>query len=142
MNYFTDEKTGEVYAYDDTQLLLVERINAPDFDNEREQIPDIFFEIDEKIKVLRKMTQSEIDAHLNPPATREQLIATADAQKQQLIDEAEMRILPLSRAKRLGIATADELQKLDNLERYSVLLHRVDTSKAPNVELPEVPDVA
>lgn len=28
MNYFTDENTGEVYAYDDTQLLFVERINA------------------------------------------------------------------------------------------------------------------
>ena len=139
MNYFTDEKTGEVYAYDDTQLLLVERINAPDFDNDRELIPDVFFEIDEKIKVLRKMTQSEIDAHLNPPVTREELIANAEAQKQRFIDEAEMKIAPLARAKRLGIATADELQQLDELERYSVLLSRIETASAPNIDWPPLP---
>lgn len=139
MNYFTDENTGEVYAYDDTQLLFVERINAPDFDNEQEQIPDVFFDIDEKIKALRKMTQSEIDAHLNPPVTHEQLITAAEAKKQQLIDEAEVRILPLARAKRLGIATTDELQQLDELERYSVLLSRIETATAPHINWPPLP---
>lgn len=139
MNYFTDENTGEVYAYDDTQLLFVERINAPDFDNEQEQIPDVFFDIDEKIKALRKMTQSEIDAHLNPPVTHEQLITAAEAKKQQLIDEAEVRILPLARAKRLGIAKTDELQQLDELERYSVLLSRIETASAPNIDWPPLP---
>lgn len=139
MNYFTDENTGEVYAYDDAQLSFVERINAPDFDNEQEQIPDIFFEIDEKIKGLRKMTQTEIDAHINPPVTREELIANAEAQKQRFIDEAEMKIAPLARAKRLGIATADELQQLDELERYSVLLSRIETASAPNIDWPPLP---
>ncbi|TBL64104.1 tail fiber assembly protein [Hafnia alvei] len=139
MNYFTDENTGEVYAYDDAQLSFVERINAPDFDNEQEQIPDIFFEIDEKIKGLRKMTQTEIDAHINPPVTREELIANAEAQKQRFIDEAEMKIAPLARAKRLGIATADELQQLDELERYSVLLSRIETASAPDIDWPPLP---
>lgn len=141
MNYFTDENTGEVYAYDDAQLSYVERINAPDFDNEQAQIPDIFFEIDKKIKMLRKMTQSEIDAHLNPPVTREELIANAHAQKQRLIDETEVRILPLARAKRLGIATTYELQQLDELEMYSVMLNRVDADKAPDIDWPVAPSI-
>lgn len=68
MNFFKDEETGEVYAYDDAQLAVVGRINARDFDNEKEQIPDVFFDIAEKIKELRAMTPEEVEAHINPPA--------------------------------------------------------------------------
>lgn len=68
MKYFKDKKTGEVYAYDDLQLSVIERINAPDFDNEKEQIPDVFFEINERIKGLSEMTPAEVEAHINPPA--------------------------------------------------------------------------
>ena len=64
-SYFKDEKTGIVYAYDDEQMAIVALINSPDFD-EKDNIPAVFFEIDETIKGLRAMTQEEIEAHLHP----------------------------------------------------------------------------
>lgn len=64
-SYFKDENTGIVYAYSDEQIAIVALINSPGFD-EKDNIPAVFFEIDETIKGLRAMTPEEIDAHLRP----------------------------------------------------------------------------
>lgn len=75
-----------------------------------------------------------------PPPTSEQLIADANAKKQQLAVEAEAAIKPLERAKLLGIATEPELILLNEWMRYSVELMRVDTSTAPEIDWPTPPD--
>lgn len=74
-----------------------------------------------------------------PPPTSEQLIADANAKKQQLAVEAEAAIKPLERAKLLGIATEPELILLNEWMRYSVELMRVDTSTAPDIQWPVQP---
>lgn len=74
-----------------------------------------------------------------PPPSHAELVSKAEAQKAQLLYEAEQSIRPLERAKRLGIATDAEVALLTELERYSVFLMRVDTSLAPNIEWPQKP---
>lgn len=69
------------------------------------------------------------------------MIAQADDRKAQLAAGAEQSIRPLERAKQLGIATTEELAALTEWERYSVLLMRVDTSKAPDIDWPTEPTV-
>jgi hypothetical protein len=57
-----------------------------------------------------------------------------------LMGEAEDVIAPLSRAVKLGIATPDEVQRLEQWETYTVLLSRVSTADPSSVELPPVPE--
>nr|ELR5228490.1 tail fiber assembly protein [Providencia rettgeri] len=85
------------------------------------------------------MTSKEVDAYLNPPVSKEQLIAEAEQQKQLLLAEANNAIAPLQDAVDLGMATDDEKALLTTWKRYRVLLNRVDTSTAPDVEWPEKP---
>ncbi len=59
--------------------------------------------------------------------------------KKKLLAEAENTIAPLSRAARLKIATDDELAQLDEWEKYSVLVSRVDVQDAPDITWPEKP---
>ena len=67
MKYFKDEITGDVYAYDNEQMAVIEQINSPDFNEDIAQIPEIFFEINEKIKGMREMTQAEVEARITTP---------------------------------------------------------------------------
>lgn len=139
MNYYRDRKNGDVYAYDDDQMAVIRRINAPDFDSEKEHIPDIFFDIDKKIKGMDKMTAKEVDAHINPPVTKEQQIAEAVAKKQALIAEATAAIAPLQDAVDLGMVTPEEESALKEWRKYRVLLNRVDTSPGADVVWPTPP---
>ncbi|WP_234407741.1 tail fiber assembly protein [Morganella morganii] len=139
MNYFKDKETGDVHAYDDEQMAVIARINASDFDNEKEQVSAIFFEIDEKIKGMHKMTKKEVEVHINPPVTREQLIAEAEARKQALIAEANAAIAPLQYAVDLDMATHEEESLLKEWKKYRVMLNRVDTSTAPDIDWPVKP---
>ncbi|MGJ7338051.1 tail fiber assembly protein [Morganella morganii] len=139
MNYFKDKETGDVHAYDDEQMAVIARINAPDFDNEKEQVPAIFFEIDGKIKGMHKMTKKEVEVHINPPVTKEQLIAEAEARKQALIAEANAAITPLQDAVDLGMITPVEEAALKEWKIYRVLLSRVNTSTAPDTIWPVKP---
>lgn len=139
MNYYKDKETGDVHAYDDEQMAVIARINASDFDNEKEQVSAIFFEIDEKIKGMHKMTKKEVEVHINPPVTREQLIAEAEARKQALIAEANAAIAPLQYAVDLDMATHEEESLLKEWKKYRVMLNRVDTSTAPDIDWPVKP---
>lgn len=74
-----------------------------------------------------------------PPPTNEQLVAAADNQKAGLIAVASESIVPLQDAVDLGIATDDESARLLALKKYRVLLNRIDTSTAPDIEWPIKP---
>lgn len=107
--------------------------------SEYDEIPVAFFDIRENINVMKKMTPKEVDAYLNPPVSKEQLIAQAEQQKQSLLAEANNAIAPLQDAVDLDMATDDEKAQLTAWKKYRVLLNRVDTSTAPNVDWPEKP---
>lgn len=68
-----------------------------------------------------------------------ELIAQAEENRAQLMAEANQKITPLQAALDVGIATDEELDKLKVWKIYLVLLSRVDTSTAPNIEWPEPP---
>jgi hypothetical protein len=70
---------------------------------------------------------------------KENAINTARENKEELSVNAESKITMLSRAVKLGIATDEENERLNQWEIYSVYLNRVDISEAPNVIWPELP---
>ena len=106
---------------------------------EYDAILPVFFEVRENISTMKKMTEKEIHAYLNPPVSKEQLIAEAEQQKQSLLAEANNAIAPLQYAENLGIATAEESASLVDWQKYSVYLNRIDTSTAPDIDWPEKP---
>lgn len=140
MNYFKNKQTGEVFAFDNEQMAIIDRINAPDFDNEKEQIPEIFFEIDEKIKGMHKMSAEEVEVHINPPVTKEQLIAEAEAKKQTLIAEVTAETAMLRAKLALGRIKPDEKALLNSWLDYLDELEAVDVSAAPDIDWPVKPE--
>ncbi|EMS1064490.1 tail fiber assembly protein [Providencia stuartii] len=74
-----------------------------------------------------------------PKPTKEQLIAEAEQQKQSLLAEATEAIAPLQDAIDLEMATEEETASLKEWKKYRVLLNRVDTSTASDVDWPEKP---
>ncbi|MEQ5120398.1 tail fiber assembly protein [Morganella morganii] len=141
MNYYKDKETGDVHAYDDEQMAVIARINAPDFDNEKEQVPAIFFEIDGKIKGMHKMTKKEVEVHINPPVTKEQLIAEAEARKQALIAEVHTDTEMLRAKLALKRIKPDEESLLIAWLDYLDELEAVDVSTAPDIIWPVKPVV-
>lgn len=141
MTYYREKDTGTVWAYDDEQMSVVNRINAPDFDNEKEQIPAIFFEINEKIRGMKKMTAKEVDTHINPPVTKEQRIQQAEAQKQFLIAEVNAETQMLQTKLALGRIKDNEKALLIAWLDYLDELEAVDVSTAPDIIWPVKPVV-
>lgn len=72
--------------------------------------------------------------------TQDDLISNANRQKQDFIQEATNVIAPLQDAIDLEIATEKETAALQEWKKYRVLLNRVDTSLAPNIDWPEKPE--
>ena len=56
--------------------------------------------------------------------------------KQTLMDEASLKISILQDAVDLDMATDEERTQLTTQKKYRVLLSRVDTSKAPDIDWP------
>lgn len=107
--------------------------------SEYAEILPVFFGIREDLKSLKKMTAKEVDVHLNPPISKEQLMAEAEHKKQMLLSEANNAIAPLQDAADLDMATDEEKAQLTVWKKYRVLLNRVDTSTAPGIDWPEKP---
>ncbi|EKH6495420.1 tail fiber assembly protein [Providencia rettgeri] len=107
---------------------------------EYDAILPVFFEVRENISVMKKMTEKEVNAYLNPPVSKEQLISEAEQKKQSLLVEANNAIAPLQDAVDLGMATDEEKSQLTAWKTYRVLLNRVDTSLAPDIDWPEKPE--
>lgn len=74
------------------------------------------------------------------PPSMEQLIQEGRQKKTDLLAMADAAIAPLSRAVKLGMATDEEVERLNAWERYSVLLSRVKSEDAPDIEWPEKPE--
>ncbi|WP_140919112.1 tail fiber assembly protein [Limnobaculum xujianqingii] len=75
-----------------------------------------------------------------PEPSPEELIAIADAEKSRWLAVAKEKIELLSDAVELDIATDKELSQLKAWKVYRVLLMRIDTIMAPNIEWPTQPD--
>ncbi len=88
---------------------------------------------------MRKMTDEEVEAHINPPKSHEDLVSEANAEKNRLIQNANDTIAPLQDAVDLDMATDEEISLLAEWKKYRVLLMRVDTTKAPDIEWPPLP---
>lgn len=79
----------------------------------------------------------DIQPYIEPPLTRSE----ADSIKSNKLNDATIKISTLQDALDLGIATEDELAQLKEWKTYRVLLSRIDTSKASDVEWPKKPDI-
>ena len=89
MKYFKDKNSNEVYAYDQGQI---------DGDWVR--------------KGLVPMTETEVEAHLNPTPTTEQLADTARAERDRLIESVRWRIERHSDELALGSEPTEPLEPL------------------------------
>ncbi len=69
-------------------------------------------------------------------------ITQATQQKESLLTSATSKIGPLQDAVDLGIATDAETALLQAWKKYRVLINRVQPEDAPDINWPEVPDVA
>lgn len=107
--------------------------------DEYDAISSVFFDIRDNINSMHEMTAKEIDAHLNPPISKEQHIAEAESKKQSFLAEATDVIAPLQDAVDLDMATDEEYEQLKEWKKYRVLLNRVDTSTAPDIDWPVKP---
>ncbi|WP_272521541.1 tail fiber assembly protein [Providencia sp. PROV202] len=132
-----DEKSQD---YNDALLAYhkAELIYLP-LKNEYNAVVPAIFDIRENLKLFKKMTVKEVDAHTNPPVPKEQLIAEAAMQKQSCADDAEKNITILERKVRLNMATDDDKNSLTAWEIYSIKVSDIDTSTAPDIEWPVKP---
>lgn len=90
-------------------------------------------------KGWKEISKEEAELIANPPPTKEQLISDAELRKQTLLSEATGIIDPLIDAVDLGMSTLEEELALKAWKKYRVLLSRVDTSLAPDIEWPVKP---
>lgn len=74
-----------------------------------------------------------------PPLSNEELSAAADVKKADLRVRADSEINWRQDAIDAGLATIEETAALTEWKKYRVLLMRVDTSKAPDIEWPTPP---
>lgn len=74
--------------------------------------------------------------------SRDELIAQAENKKAALMAVANQAIAPLQDAVTLKMATDSEKEVFTTWQKYRVLLNRVDTRLIPNIDWPEVPNVA
>lgn len=75
-----------------------------------------------------------------PEPSHEELIQLAEFRKKELIQQATQVMAPLLDAQELNLALDVELIKLDAWKKYRVLLNRVNTASAPDIEWPTPPD--
>ncbi|PHM59115.1 phage tail fiber assembly [Xenorhabdus stockiae] len=75
-----------------------------------------------------------------PPPTKEELQQKLERKKQSLLNDADTQIMRLERIIKRNIATADESNRLDNWELYSIALSRLDCSKVQDINWPEKPE--
>lgn len=108
--------------------------------NEYNSIPLVFFEIQLDLKSLTKMSKKEIESHINPKPTKEQLVLKAESEKASLIAEATIKISPLQDAVDIGNATDSEISMLRSWKEYRVNVNRVNSSLSPDIEWPQKPE--
>lgn len=103
MKYFINQITREVFAYDSSDLEVVERINTLEnqllnsLPDEKQAVLDkldeidlVFFEMKDSLSKLRPMTEKEIDNHLNPPEEKFVPLAISKAQAKTILIQKGM----------------------------------------------------
>ncbi|MET4877378.1 tail fiber assembly protein [Morganella morganii] len=85
------------------------------------------------------ITKKEYQKLIKPSPTKEQQIERAEGEKQWRISEAAVAIATLQDAVDLGMATSEEVSRLEEWRKYRVLLSRVDTSIASDIDWPQKP---
>ncbi len=116
MKYFKDDKNN-VYAYED---------GAEEF----------------ILEGLTKITEKEAIAIVNPPPTREELIAAAETEKQSRIGQANdyMNSKQWPGKAAIGRLKGDELAQYNLWLDYLDALEAIDTSSAPDINWPVPPE--
>ncbi|OJH83041.1 tail fiber assembly protein [Serratia marcescens] len=72
--------------------------------------------------------------------TPEELQAQAEVERSRRLTAAAKILGPLQDAEDLAIATEEEKAALLTWKKYRVLLNRIDTGKAPDIDWPPVPE--
>ncbi|HHR5860172.1 TPA: tail fiber assembly protein [Providencia alcalifaciens] len=72
-------------------------------------------------------------------AQKNALVAYAEQEKNQRLDEANKKITDLQDAIDVGLALDGDVEKLQEWKKYRVLLNRVDTLLAPDIDWPQKP---
>lgn len=104
MRYFKN-KAGNVFAYTQAQLDTVANIGNPDYEL---PIPQAFYDMREKLKGMTALTGDELDEHLNPTPTTEQLAEQGRAER-----DAALRVLDAFVSNPLRYAELTEEQKTE-----------------------------
>lgn len=114
---------------------------AEDIQAQIDGILPVFFDIRDKLKSMSELTGAELDVHLNPVPTTEQLAAQARAKRDSLLNDLEPQLLRYERQEKLGIETTDtELWYLSALQYAQDLRDVPQQAGFPeSVEWPEVP---
>lgn len=81
----------------------------------------------------------EFTPPVEPEVPHEDLVAQASQQKENLMAEASQQVSVLQDAVDLDMATDEEKAMLLVWKKYRVLLNRVDTKLAPDIDWPEHP---
>lgn len=74
--------------------------------------------------------------------TAQEVIDQAEEKRAELMGIANQKIAPLQDAVDLDMATNEERALLTGWKKYRVELNRIDINAAPDIDWPEVPDVA
>lgn len=75
-----------------------------------------------------------------PVTDAENAVLIASSRLAAEIDEANRTIAPLQDAVDISIATNEEIARLAEWKKYRVMLSRLDTSTAPDIEWPVRPE--
>ena len=128
MRYFKDKKTGEVYAYSAGDL---EEVVNPTKDS-----PRVFHDIAEKLKGMVELKGAELDEHLNPTPTTEQLAAIGRAER-----DSALQVFDTFVSNPLRYAELTEDQKTEAKTYRQALLDVPQQEGFPQeYVIPEVPD--
>lgn len=108
MRYFKS-KTGDVLACTQIQLDTVGNIDNSDY---KFPIPQAFYNVRDKLKGMTELTGDELEAHLNPQPTTDQLEDTARSERDRLIESVRWRIERHSDELALGSEPTEPLEPL------------------------------
>lgn len=75
-----------------------------------------------------------------PVTDAENAVLLASSRLAAAMDEANRTIAPLQYAVDVSMATDEEIARLAEWKQYCVVLSRIDTSKAPDIEWPVTPN--
>lgn len=117
-------------------------INIADWDGEQEWSPNegVAVPAPDNVEIGWAYVDGEFIAPPVPEQTHAELVAQADAAKATLLAIATSKISILQDAVDYEMATTEEAEALAVWKKYRVLLNRIDTSKAPDIDWPEQPE--